>query len=444
MRKKLVEPLKAELEKGGGHHVFYDQTSAPGIFPEDILQGILSTRGGGVVVFLISKTYLDTEWTQIELACAWAARKIGGNPHLRLLVILLDRTVEQFGGHVFVRMFCAGENGDHPLWNHQLKPLPSSVDRNSHGSIIHFICEEVKKKLGNDFVSGGTRAKSFIYLQLKLGKLFDNAATESFAVMLEVKIKKSFHKVFDKGKNLGRFSETDVSPLITALEYFELDKGVHMVRRYQYKWLDSWKDDVPYDLQDVKFRVEEWRKIHTQGEISPPTSEKIVGKLFKLVHDKRIDVTQHSAILGILETQQVKKAFTDYPYDDNSLVSCLLPLIPASQRVEVTDRTGPQDQVLTIENPALTEEVPPDTLHNVTAGIPLFFLIAYSLILSFSSRKGFWITIFCFFPRVFESASISPGSRVFFPENSFRRNKPGGAVPIHFQMPSIGLHQDHY
>lgn len=260
MRRVLIEPLVQKLRQGG-RSVFYDQASATGVFPDDILNGILSTRGGGVALFLVSRTYLKEEWTQIEMACAYAARDRHDVNHLRLLVVCLDVIPEQIADRPFVQRFC--NDADQPLQHFKFITLPAHVQRDNPASLIAFIDNEVQKRLETNFVPGATKEQSFGNLSIKLQAMYRNdaATIESICVTFNLPLvaHETLLSVLQRAKDRQLLSPDKVSSLLDALDVLGLTQGAHMVRRYQDKWLDPWIHAPVPDLHQLKQEVLDWR-----------------------------------------------------------------------------------------------------------------------------------------------------------------------------------------
>ena len=264
MRELIVRPIALELSRH--FSVFLDEyalvdtmTDVPANTIDDILQGLLSTRGGGVAVLLITRTFLERKWTLAELAACVALHTAG---QIRLLVLLLDQSVDDVCHHPFIVRYCPA------LLNVPLRVLPAS--RSDHKAVQAWVIAMVREAFGEKFlaVAGNNLRYSYHRLLATISARMerDAFAQANLALALNVPPKPDDLLQFILLRAPG-LSAYNVSPLREALvRYFDRTQYadlIDLVERYEYKWFGDWtKGPLTVDLAEIKRRVQTWADLN--------------------------------------------------------------------------------------------------------------------------------------------------------------------------------------
>ena len=265
IRAQLVTPLAADLRRT--RSVYFDEkgladqmAAAPGTAIIDILQGVMSTQGGGVAALLISRTYFEREWPTLELA---SCVELHTAHQVRLLLFLLGDgvTPEWVKGQRFVLEKCP------TLSTVQMHTVPPG----DADAMRAFIKARIEGAAGDEGIAGGSIEESFSALKIAISdRLTGNiGAQHKLAVALigrPPRPNESLLYVFDGVSNLR---SRNIAPLRDAItRFFDTDEYrdlCDLVDRYEFKWhFLATFSGVVADLGHVKARVDEWWRFNSR------------------------------------------------------------------------------------------------------------------------------------------------------------------------------------
>ena len=259
IRAQLVTPLAADLRRT--RSVYFDEkgladqmAAAPGTAIIDILQGVMSTQGGGVAALLISRTYFEREWPTLELA---SCVELHTAHQVRLLLFLLGDgvTPEWVKGQRFVLEKCP------TLSTVQMHTVPPG----DADAMRAFIKARIEGAAGDEGIAGGSIEDSFNTLKITVSDRLrgDVVAQHKLAVALNKPTLGPSDSVLSVLGNVRKLNSRNIAPLRDAVtKFFDTDEYrdlCDLVHRYEFKWHSlANSSGVVTDLGLVKARVDQW------------------------------------------------------------------------------------------------------------------------------------------------------------------------------------------
>ena len=254
LRERVVRPLAKKLRTS--YSVFFDESSLaealsarPGTTINDILQALLSTRGGGVVAVLLSRTYLQREWPLVELAAAAQLHDAG---MVRLLVLILDGSVSDVCSHELLAHLCP-----------RLKDVPMqtlTAPRGDPAAVRGAVEKAIKDCVGPLTPIGGSLNESFNDLLIRTANGFKRSEDDQGTLATALNIQRNRNEAMVDWLRAS-LTPDNVAPLLAALErYFAHPHSdlIQLVRAYEHKWHGEWASASPPDLATVHADVKAW------------------------------------------------------------------------------------------------------------------------------------------------------------------------------------------
>jgi hypothetical protein len=269
MRTAIVAPLWGKLE-GAKYSTFFDQNALAeadvlhaGTRIADILQGMLCSRGNGVVLVLMTPTFLDRLWPRIELAClTWLHEQ--GQIHLKV-VCCFGMTVDMVTAHPFVCQVCPA------LHNF---PMDSLDERTlSADDVVEVLARKVKEAMVLEGPARGRfRPESFRNLRSFLADRIEphhQTAARLALLLLGAPLRRDDVTInmFDPARS-AKIVEDDMEPLRKELVMLAEGGGappavnemICMVDAYITKWLrPALHDGIPQELLDIFTKACQYR-----------------------------------------------------------------------------------------------------------------------------------------------------------------------------------------
>ena len=178
IRTELARPVAMAL-RDLGFSVFFDQRTLPDAVADhpdtsidDILQGLLSTQGGGLVVLLVSETYFTKPGTLVEMAAAHSLVKLG---QVRLLIIALDLSPSTIINHDFVKDECP-ELAGVPIVKLSDANDGRGVRRTDAAAVRAFIVDRATHSCGPRASVGADRTTSYTNLLIAIADALEHDA----------------------------------------------------------------------------------------------------------------------------------------------------------------------------------------------------------------------------------------------------------------------------
>jgi len=252
VRTALAEPLWNRLHREQ-YSVFFDRDALrdaanrhAGTSLDDLLQGILSTRGGGVAVLLLTPGFFQQWWPLIELACLMQLHETG---QVRLLPVCIGVTPTMVGKEPFIGAVCPA------LRKVPMETLPEDCLRNPALAIEHVNDLIVNRMAHGADARGLVRPDSFANMRIALAKRLEPHKEEQGLLAVKLGLSQGFRSaidLFDPVFTGGKVAEDNVTALAEALRYLfarstvEALRGtISVVDSYAEKWLAEWTKNMP-------------------------------------------------------------------------------------------------------------------------------------------------------------------------------------------------------
>ena len=225
-----------------GLSAFYDQESfrdaranGPGVSLEELVQAILSTRGGAAVVFL-TPDFFNHRWPLVELALLTHLHR---ERLISLLVICMGVEVSVVKEYPFVEKHCKGLGGI-PMETVDVADADASFK-----AAEEFVQRHVKRFEG---CAGKTKSDSFRSMWVQVVNLLndDSALLKNIGCLSKApKNISSAHTLFTMQPPIA--TEDDVDGLIKVLrrEKRKTADIIEIVEAYKAKWLTHVPQELP-------------------------------------------------------------------------------------------------------------------------------------------------------------------------------------------------------
>ena len=267
IRTELARPVAMAL-RDLGFSVFFDQRTLPDAVADhpdtsidDILQGLLSTQGGGLVVLLVSETYFTKPGTLVEMAAAHSLVKLG---QVRLLIIALDLSPSTIINHDFVKDECP-ELAGVPIVKLSDANDGRGVRRTDAAAVRAFIVDRATHSFGPRASVGADRTTSYTNLLIAIADALEHDGNAMGKLLAALKVRRhAGESGIDALRRAPGLSEATAAERLRPLfsQHFSGTAYASLataVERYEAKWLAPWATAAPaVDLAELKRRVEAW------------------------------------------------------------------------------------------------------------------------------------------------------------------------------------------
>ena len=256
-----LKTVRTELAEGLWKHLYAKEFSVfldrpalaeagkehPGTTLDDLLQAILSTRGGGIAVVLLTPGFFKCKWPLLELACLAALHDASGGRLVHLLPICIGMTVEAVKAEAFVRAVCPA------LGKVPMAALPPDCETDATRAVDWVLGQVTDLLKARADVRGRQRPESFANLRIALADGIRRHPHEldALAVKLNVARSTSAHDLFDPLTTNNAVTEDKVAVLHGALHTLfatSTEKALQglapAVAHYERKWLAAWTKET--------------------------------------------------------------------------------------------------------------------------------------------------------------------------------------------------------
>jgi hypothetical protein len=250
MRDCVVEKLASSVlqhywvtKNIGNLSIFYDSNDTKERLDE-IWDGLVKTRGGGIVVILASKDYFDQVWCLAELLAARSLYNCSDEKErIRLCFIAVGMTVEQLKENWFMKMHATdlltGNNAAHV---YEIS-LPEAIGRSEINWAVNNLVNSVAKtivELGSNSLAVGSGQEESFHVMLEVVHRGYEGSTDYSALLLKLKVQENQTALFVMGRDMHGTPQQLKTFLTSRGPSNAKDASVKALGAYERKWLSDW------------------------------------------------------------------------------------------------------------------------------------------------------------------------------------------------------------
>jgi hypothetical protein len=252
MRDSVVKKLaSSELQRYwvtrniGNLSIFYDNIDTKERLDE-IWEGLLKTRGGGVVVILATEDYFYQTWCLAELLAAKSLYNCSDEEErIRLCFIAIGITVKQLKENRFIKMHVEDlVTGDNAARVYE-KSLPkavggSEIDR-ALNNLVNNIAKDIVEMRNSSLAVGGGQRESFLAMVEVVHRRFERSSPDDYnALLLKFDVQENQNAMRVMGRDMHGTPQQLKSFLASRGPSNAKDVSVKVLGAYERKWLSDW------------------------------------------------------------------------------------------------------------------------------------------------------------------------------------------------------------